>query len=75
MFKISMTMLAGLALFGLSAQTAPNGTWQVELASPAQAHGPSGAPRAPDRGRFGHGGKRSPDTLTRRRPGANRAKD
>ena len=65
MFKISMTMLAGLALFGLSAQTAPNGTWQVELASPAQAHvskwshyhkcNPSPCPKLRDRHKKGTG--------------------
>jgi len=38
MFKTAMTMLVAFGLFSLSGQTAPNGTWQVELVSKANAH-------------------------------------
>jgi len=65
MLKTAMTMLVAFGLFGLSGQTTPNGTWQVELGAPANAHvskwehyhqcNPSPCKRLRDRHKMGTG--------------------
>jgi hypothetical protein len=65
MFKTAMTMLVAFGLFSLTGQATPNGAWQLELVSKANAHvsnwehyhqcNPSPCKRLRDRHKMGTG--------------------
>ena len=65
MLKTAMTMLVAFGLFSVSGQAGPNGTWQVELTSKANADvrhwehihdcNPSPCPKKKDRHKMGTG--------------------